>query len=132
MMLPAERRLSVARQDSISKLRRKSLETVKYWTQGKQYCKYLLLVSLLSVVVVWGAPVGREQRVEVDPVEEAVRLQGEWVREEVATLRRERSGRILVMSSWRSGSSFVGGLLDSHPGVAHQSVILIQRSYVCL
>lgn len=132
MMLPAERRLSVARQDSISKLRRKSLETVKYWTQGKQYCKYLLLVSLLSVVVVWGAPVGREQRVKVDPVEEAVRLQGEWVREEVATLRRERSGRILVMSSWRSGSSFVGGLLDSHPGVPSQSVILIQRSYVCL
>ena len=58
----------------------------------------------------------REQGVGANPLQEAVRLQGEWVREEVATLRRERRGRILVMSSWGSGSSFVGGLLDSHPG----------------
>jgi hypothetical protein len=37
---------------------------------------------------------------------------------QVAGLKNIASGRqrILIVSSWRSGSSFVGGLFNSHPG----------------
>ena len=66
-------------------------------------------------------------RKSVSPLQalEALQLKANWLEAEMNSLAREgtaldlaktRAHRILLLSSWRSGSSFVGGLLDSHPG----------------
>ncbi|XP_023333319.1 carbohydrate sulfotransferase 5 [Eurytemora carolleeae] len=57
---------------------------------------------------------------ELTPADNALSLQMEWVQESMKEIKKiEERRRILIVSSWRSGSSFLGGLFESHPGMMY-------------
>jgi len=126
--MKAIRRLSqdhptvLARQASTSKFRRQSVEQVKYWVPSlvKQGWKYLLpFLLLIALFIATKFPASRKSALP-DPVEEVLKLQRDWIAEEMEEmnlLNRDQMKQIVVVSSWRSGSSLIGGLFDSHPGM---------------
>jgi len=115
----------VSRQPSSSKFRRQSVETARHWVHTKHWWKYSPpFLLLLLLLLVRNFPESRNSTL-LDPVAEVLKLQRDWIAEEMKEFEEQTEGekveikRIVVVSSWRSGSSLIGGLFDSHPGMMY-------------
>ena len=54
----------------------------------------------------------RNEQVTDQEIQKVMNLQKEWV----GSYKSEIKTKLLLYSTWRSGSSFIGGLFESHPG----------------
>ena len=75
----------------------------------------MLVIILLILMVLWLNKFKTIGSSDEDNLimNRALNLQKEWLQEETCWPRK----RIIIFSSWRSGSSFVGGLFESDPGI---------------
>ena len=80
-----------------------------------------------------------------------LKLQRDWIAEEMKELNlvnrvrarfcffypeymyvQDQMKQIVVVSSWRSGSSLIGGLFDSHPGASNMLIRCNKGATFCL